>query len=149
MIDTVAVSEQSPIEKFVEVYQAVGKDNLETLGSIYSEDILFEDPAHRIEGYDNLARYFGNLYENMLECRFDVHTYAVNGDVAFLNWTMTFAHQKLSNGATRKMEGSTMLTFRNGMVVRHKDYFDLGCMIYETVPVMGSVIRYIKKRMAE
>jgi hypothetical protein len=38
------------MEKFFDVYRHLSSDNLDTLAEIYSEEICFTDPAHRISG---------------------------------------------------------------------------------------------------
>ncbi|RXJ74595.1 transcriptional regulator [Veronia nyctiphanis] len=149
MIDSIAVSEKSPVEQFVTVYEALGKNNLAILDTIYSDDVVFEDPAHRIEGFENLSRYFDSLYENIIDCKFKVHNHAASGDIAFVNWTMTLAHPKLAGGKLRAIEGSTMLTFKNGKVTHHRDFFDLGAMLYEAVPVLGPTVKFLKKRLGQ
>ncbi|MGF1704802.1 nuclear transport factor 2 family protein [Enterovibrio baiacu] len=142
-------SEAATLERFIHVYQALRKDNLDTLDAIYSHDVVFEDPAHRIEGYDNLARYFDTMYTNVTDCRFEIHDHAVNGDIAFISWTMTLSHPKLEGGAERAVKGCTKLGLKEGRVVMHRDFFDLGEMLYEALPVLGSAVKMIKKRLGQ
>ncbi len=53
------------IEDFTQIYQRLNKDNLELLTDLYSADITFIDPLHRIEGIDNLTVYFLQVYMTM------------------------------------------------------------------------------------
>ncbi|KXF83249.1 nuclear transport factor 2 family protein [Enterovibrio coralii] len=149
MMHSTINSERDTLDKFISIYSSLRKDNLKTLDEIYSDDVVFEDPAHRIEGYGNLASYFESLYTNVNDCRFEVHDYAVNADVAFLSWTMTLSHPKLQGGESRSVNGCTRLTLREGRVVMHRDYFDLGEMLYEALPVLGSAVKLIKKRLGQ
>ena len=34
-----------------------------------------------------------------------------------------------------------------GKVCQHRDYFDLGAMLYEQLPLLGPVVRTIKMRL--
>jgi len=34
-------------------------------------------------------------------------------------------------------------------VIYHRDYFDMGAFVYENIPVLGSVVRYTKKRLSK
>ncbi|KKD61611.1 transcriptional regulator [Grimontia sp. AD028] len=149
MMQTAATSQSDTLDRFISVYTSLRKDNLNSLDEIYSEDVVFEDPAHRIEGYDNLSRYFESMYTNVTDCRFDIHDHAVNGDVAFISWTMTLSHPKLEGGAERAVKGCTRLVLKEGRVVVHRDYFDLGEMLYEALPVLGSAVKMIKKRLGQ
>ncbi|EOD81196.1 putative transcriptional regulator [Grimontia indica] len=149
MMQTAATSQSDTLDRFISVYTSLRKDNLNSLDEIYSEDVVFEDPAHRIEGYGNLSRYFESMYTNVTDCRFDIHDHAVNGDVAFISWTMTLSHPKLEGGAERAVKGCTRLVLKEGRVVVHRDYFDLGEMLYEALPVLGSAVKMIKKRLGQ
>ncbi|NGN96483.1 nuclear transport factor 2 family protein [Grimontia sp. S25] len=149
MIQTAATSQSDTLDRFITVYTSLRKDNLNSLDEIYSQDVVFEDPAHRIEGYHNLSRYFESMYTNVTDCRFDIHDHAVNGDVAFISWTMTLSHPKLEGGAERAVKGCTRLVLKEGRVVVHRDYFDLGEMLYEALPVLGSAVKMIKKRLGQ
>ncbi|USH05613.1 nuclear transport factor 2 family protein [Grimontia kaedaensis] len=149
MMQTAATSQNDALDRFITVYTSLRKDNLNTLDDIYSQDVVFEDPAHRIEGYDNLSRYFEAMYTNVTDCRFNIHEHAVNGDVAFISWTMNLSHPKLDGGAERAVKGCTRLVLKEGRVVLHRDYFDLGEMLYEALPVLGSAVRMIKKRLGQ
>ncbi|HGP4674712.1 TPA: nuclear transport factor 2 family protein, partial [Vibrio cholerae O1] len=41
------------------------------------------------------------------------------------------------------------LHFAEGKVTYHRDYFDMGEMLYEQLPVLGQVIRAIKRRLGQ
>ena len=53
-----------------------------------------------------------------------------------MTWTMFLNHPKL-RGETVRVEGASYLRTRNGKVYYHRDYFDLGAMLYEN-PATGS-----------
>ncbi len=56
------------ISDLVNVYQQLDKSNLHLLDTIYHEDIVFEDSAHRVVGLEALACYFDRLYSNVTRC---------------------------------------------------------------------------------
>ncbi len=61
---------------------------------------------------------------------------------------MTFSHPRLRGSAPVTVEGATRLEFdETGKVCLHRDYFDLGAMLYEQLPLLGSVVRTIKGRL--
>ena len=49
---------QLSVDKFVEIYQKLDKNNLELLTEIYAQNIQFIDPLHEINGLEDLRRYF-------------------------------------------------------------------------------------------
>ncbi|OOE88016.1 MULTISPECIES: nuclear transport factor 2 family protein [Salinivibrio] len=137
------------VSQFVTTYQALNKDNLSSLATIYHPKIVFVDPAHEITGLEAFIQYFSLLYENVTDCQFHIHTTAVDGDDAFVTWTMMLSHPKLDGGKTRQVQGCSHLRFYDGKIIRHRDYFDLGEMLYEALPVIGRLLKHIKTRLGQ
>lgn len=59
---------------------------------------------------------------------------------------MHFSHTKLAKQRTILVEGFTHLRIRDDRVCYHRDYADLGQMLYEHIPVLGRVIKVVKRR---
>ncbi len=142
-------SNMQTLNHFVEVFEALNKHNLTLLPDIYSESVVFEDPAHRIIGLGNVMQYFAKMYDNVIECRFDIHDKIANENNAFLRWTMHLSHPKLRCGRFIEVAGCTYLTFDQGKVNFHRDFFDLGEMLYENLPILGKMIKVIKKQLGQ
>ena len=135
-----------PVDKFVDIYQKLDNSNLELLSEIYSDDIEFIDPMHQINGIAELRAYFANLYSNVKHCQFDItDSFSVDNN-AFIYWTMHYAHPKLSSGKTISVQGHSKLIFKNDKIIKHRDYFNVGELLYKHIPLLGSVINYIDKR---
>lgn len=142
------MSNTALISDFLKLYNQLDKSNLELLGQVYGDNIVFEDPLHRIEGLPALTDYFANMYENLNQGQFDIHTSFEQDNKASVYWVMTFSHKKIKQGQPLQVNGNTYLEFENGKVVYHRDYFDAGEMIYQHLPVFGTVINLIKRRTA-
>ncbi|WP_028580165.1 nuclear transport factor 2 family protein [Desulfogranum japonicum] len=131
---------------FFEIYNQLHKDNLELLRDVYSKDVVFVDPAHEIQGIEELITYFSALYSNVDSISFDFTDHLLVEDSGYVRWKMTFSHKRLNRGLPVMVDGVTYLQFDSAkMVDYHRDYFDLGAMLYEQIPVLGKVIRTIKK----
>tara|TARA_R110002049_G_scaffold10328_5_gene50931 strand:+ start:941 stop:1372 length:432 start_codon:yes stop_codon:yes gene_type:complete len=143
------MAEPAALEAFCAFFKKLDNTCTEKLYEVYTENIIFSDPLHHLEGREALARYFSAMYENVEHCHFTYHTRQLQGLQAFVTWTMTFMHPRLAGGQAVKVEGCSALTFAaDGRVERHRDYFDAGAMLYEHLPLMGSAIRWLKKRLA-
>lgn len=136
------------LSKFIDTYQKLGTQNLNLLGDIYSPDVVFVDPMHHISGFDNLADYFTELYTNLSSCVFRVEEVIHNEQEAAIYWTMEYCHPKLNKGKVVEVHGHSKLRGDKDKVIYHRDYLDLGAMIYEHVPVLGRVIKHIKNRVS-
>lgn len=121
---------------------------LEKLGDIYADNIRFQDPLHEVNGINSLRTYFAGTMEGLEECRFefsDSLEFPARGE-AVLFWTMHYRHHKLAGGKLLHLEGNSHLRFAH-KVYYQRDYYDAGAMLYEQVPVIGSVVRHIKGRL--
>jgi hypothetical protein len=138
----------NPLDTFLNTFNQLDKNNLSLLETIYHPDIRFIDPAHSLEGLPALKQYFFSLYENVRSIRFAFDTPMQSGSQAFVTWTLHMNHPRLAKGRPVAMQGCSCLTFASdGRVIRHRDYFDLGAMIYEHLPLVGGIIKTIKKRL--
>ncbi|WP_434361504.1 nuclear transport factor 2 family protein [Parasalinivibrio latis] len=136
---------ESPLNAFIELYEHLHKDNLVGIKDVYDPDVVFQDPAHQIVGLPPLLKYFEALYENLDACTFTITDTIGDDKQAFVRWTMLLSHPKLDGGKPRTVHGCTQLRFNEGKVSYHRDFFDLGEMIYEAIPVLGSVVKRIKR----
>ena len=128
-----------------EAYQSLGSDNLSVMQSLYTNDVYFEDPSHGIQGRGHLMEYFANMFKNLDHCSFKFHQTITNGSDIFMTWTMFLNHPRLRSGETVRVEGASYLKTRNGQIYFHRDYFDMGAMLYEHLPLIGRVVRKIKQ----
>ncbi|MCG6659459.1 nuclear transport factor 2 family protein [Halomonas campisalis] len=142
--------DQDPhLEAFCGFFNNLDKSCTEELYRFYTSDVVFIDPLHRIEGTEALERYFASLYENVTACRFRFHERQRLGDTAFATWTLHLTHPRLAKGREIQVEGCSRLRFAadgSGKVACHRDYFDVGALLYERLPLLGGVIRQLKRR---
>lgn len=141
------MKQMTPAEKTIHVFNALRKDNLEILNDYYAKDLVFEDPLGKIEGLTAMKNYYAVMYENVTEIRFDFSKTIAQGNEYFFRWKMVLKSSKLNGGDEIAVEGGSMILFNDaGLVTYHRDFFDMGAMIYEHIPVLRTVIKAIKKR---
>lgn len=137
-----------PLSRFIALYQQLNLQQLHRLPEVYADEVIFIDPAHRIEGLTALNEYFAALYQRLDYCRFEIVSQQQQEAKAWLGWVMTFSHPRLASGQPIRVEGATRLEFdAAGKVMLHRDYFDLGALLYEQLPLLGPVVRLIKGRL--
>lgn len=148
-------------QKVQQLYSSFDQAMIAKLPNIYCAEITFQDPMQRVEGLDNLTRYFQGMIAGLQECRFEFSQVIENRPIAaatllpantaaiqqaVLFWTMRYRHQKLAGGKLLSLTGNSHIKYQE-KVIYHRDYFDAGAMVYEQLPVMGFVIKQIKKRL--
>ena len=135
------------VEQFCRYYKEFSQESIPGLDEIYHQRVVFVDPMGKVEGLSHLKSHFRKMMSNVSYCRFEI-TDVVNSDTqAFITWTMTYAHLKLNNHQAIDVCGVSQIVF-NERITYHRDYFDVGSMFYEHVPILKNVIGLLKKRLA-
>ncbi len=136
----------SMVERFKRLYHSLTKDNRDLVEEVYADELHFEDPFHAIDGLKPFRNYLARLYAGVTSCRFSFHDEAVQGNVAILMWTMELRHRRLNHGRLIVVPGASCLRSHADRVVYHRDYLDAGALLYEQLPLLGSVIRAVKRQ---
>ena len=147
---TNSVTNEKPLdwlEQFQVIYNNLSKNNVDSLALIYHADICFEDPLHKVTGLSDFITYFNNLFTHVISCTFDIKHTIKSPNEAAVYWVMHYQHPKLNAGKTISVTGHSHLKAMDNKVIYHRDYLDAGAMIYEHIPLLGSAIRYLKKRI--
>ena len=123
-------------------------EKLDSLNNFYAPEIEFIDPLGTHQGVQSIRDYYANMYQNVKSIRFDFTDSFQHADTVVLVWTMHCAHSALNAGKEFSVDGTSYIRFdpKSGKAVYHRDYFDLGEMIYENVPVLKTLIGFIKSR---
>ncbi|MBA6225923.1 nuclear transport factor 2 family protein [Colwellia sp. MB02u-18] len=136
------------LAKFIDTYQKLSTDNLQLLADVYHQDIVFIDPMHQLTGFKQLEKYFKQLYQKLSYCEFTIEHVIAHDSEAAIYWQMSYQHPRLNSGDIVTVQGSSHLKGVGDKVVYHRDYLDLGAMLYEQLPLLGRIIRSLKNRAA-
>ena len=141
------------LDNFKQFYSRLSLDDLPLLKEIYSDDIVLVDPVGTHKGLGQLTAYFTHLLSNNDQCDFVIHTIgkvaSIDDEFYCVTWTMSFATPALKSGQIIHVEGMSHLKVLNNKIVHHQDYYDLGQMVYEHIPLLGSVVKKIKNRLRQ
>ena len=136
---------QERIDQFISDMNSLNFDNVqEVLSNIYSDRINFVDPVKNINGIDNLTSYFRNLYSRVSKCHFTLNNYISNGQQYSLQWEMQLRHKKVAKNKEIVLEGASFIQFSDGKIHFHQDYYDLGALVYERLPILGTVVKKVR-----
>jgi hypothetical protein len=123
-------------------------NNLSILSDFYSDNIDFTDPIGNIKGLDKLTKYYAHVYKNVISINFKFHQINHQEDMYFAKWTMNLQVKGLNSNSPYSVEGFSVLKFNaDSKVEYHRDYLDLGTMVYEHIPILGKVIKLIKSNL--
>jgi steroid Delta-isomerase len=132
-------------------YESLTPQSVNALAALYAPHARFSDPFNSVQGRAAVAQVFGHMYQQVHDPRFNVDSAAAHGDVAFMSWTMSFGDLKAKapDGPRSQIVGCTRLRFgSDNLVIEHVDFWDPAAQLYEKVPVLGWVLRFIRGRLA-
>ncbi|PSF12229.1 transcriptional regulator [Marinobacter fuscus] len=134
------------LEKFQSLFNELDQGNLAKLQQVYSEDIVFQDPFGEVRGLDDLTEYMAAAYKNVNTCKFRFTMPVIQDCWCSLPWVMELSHKRIRGGKIVLVNGISHLEIRDGKVRYHRDYFDAGQLLYENLPIVGGVIRWVKEK---
>jgi ketosteroid isomerase-like protein len=140
-------SDIAVIERF---FSEMTPAHLTRLGEVYSADVWFKDPFNEVQGLDAVRGIFQHMYDSLNQPRFIVTTRVVQGHQCFLTWDFVFGLRGQTTEIT--VRGASHLWLAPGTdgrwrISRHRDYWDVAEELYEKLPLLGALMRWLKRRV--
>lgn len=134
------------IDEFKAFFRNLHQADLNGLEALYTPNIIFKDPVQEIRGRAQLQDYTASLCTNVTECRFEYLDELIAERSAYIKWIMHYRHPKLGKGLI-SVRGMTHVQFDEKGIYFHEDSYDLGALVYEQLPLLGVITRWLKRRM--
>ncbi|HIN59876.1 MAG TPA: nuclear transport factor 2 family protein [Gammaproteobacteria bacterium] len=132
----------SGFTKFISTF---GSGRLEALPEIYSSTIQYEDPINKVQGLDHLRLVFEDLLKIFSDIKIQVMESASTNHSGYVRWLMIYRFGKKEYA----IDGISRLEFdSSGLICKHKDYWDASFPLYGTFPILGLLMRAIKKMVS-
>jgi steroid delta-isomerase len=123
----------------------IAVDSVHHLAKLYTDDAYFKDPFNEVRGIDNILPIFTHMFTQVDEPRFVVTGSVLQGEQAFLTWDFSFRMKRFSSDE-QCIRGATHIRFAaDGRVEFHRDYWDAAEELYEKLPVLGTLMRGLKR----
>lgn len=135
------------IEQFKQLYQSFSSETLAQLPSLYNSAIVFKDPVHQLNGISALTDYFAGFCQPETEYKFEFTNQIISPEQAFFQWQMHYSHSSLAQGKPLTLAGGTLIKF-NSHIIYHEDFYDMGAMVYQHIPILGWAVKKINMRIA-
>lgn len=138
----------APLDRLVDFYEDLTPADTVRILVLYAQDARFKDPFNDVQGSAAILAIFDHMFKTLREPRFEFASRLQQGDEAFLVWDMHFRFASDAPGTRRRIHGSTHLRFNpQGQVVWHRDYWDAAEELYEQLPLIGGLMRWLKRRV--
>lgn len=139
------MSQQAGLDNVVKFFETISPASVAQLSEIYTDDVFFKDPFNEVRGIAATSHIFEHMFEQVDAPRFVVTTSVLQGDDAFLTWDFLFRMKRFARDE-QCIRGATHLRFAaNGRVCIHRDYWDAAEELYEKLPLLGSMMRGLKR----
>jgi hypothetical protein len=128
-------------------FETLTPDSVAQLHAHYHPQATFKDPFNEVQGLPDIARIFRHMYVALDQPHFLITAQLVDGTQAFLSWEFRFRFKRFDTTTWQTVRGASHVVFNpQGLVTLHRDYWDAAEELYEKLPVLGSVMRWLKKR---
>ena len=133
------------LDKLIHFFESISQENTVDLKQIYTDDVFFKDPFNEVNGIQHVISIFDHMFHQLDQPRFVVTTHVIQGYQAFLTWDFLFKMKRF-NRNEQCIRGASHIRFAaDGRVSYHRDYWDVAEELYEKLPLIGSVMRGLKK----
>ena len=140
-------NKQKLISNFKQLYRDFDKENIDLIFDVYDQNIRFSDPVHEIVGLYEMKDYFVKLASGLKYCRFEYLDEMYDDDTGYIRWVMSYSHPSLRNSEEIQLNGISQIKF-NDKIYLHEDFYDMGAMVYEHIPLLSAAIKTLKTRLA-
>ena len=138
------------VQRVVDFFEKLTPQDLARLDSIYALDARFKDPFNDVRGIVDIQGVFEHMFRTLDAPSFLVTQRIVQGPQCFLTWEFRFRFKGRHGAAWQTIEGGSHLVFTpQGLVTLHRDYWDAAEELYEKLPVIGSLMRWLKRQASQ
>lgn len=133
------------LEPLIRFFEQIDPSNVSQLSQVYTPDAFFKDPFNEVRGIDAITHIFRHMFDQVDSPRFIITNSVIQGEQAFLTWDFLF-HMKRFSAEEHCIRGATHVRFAaDGRVNFHRDYWDAAEELYEKLPLLGSLMRALKR----
>ncbi len=134
------------VDRLVRYYESLQPAGLDALAEVYTPDAFFKDPFNEVRGLPAIRAIFEHMFTALQQPRFVVRDVVAEGDQCFMSWDFLFIAPGMGP-QTQTIRGATQLRFAtDGRASFHRDYWDAAEELYEKLPVVGALMRWLKRR---
>ena len=133
--------------RLVDYWQTLTPASVDALPTLYAADAYFRDPFNDVTGIEKIHHIFVDMFVRLDAPRFDITETIEDPHGALLIWDFTFRIKSLKPELARRIHGTSHIRFaHDGRVQYHRDYWDAAGELYEQLPWVGPLMRFLRKR---
>ncbi len=138
---------KTAVNDIVTFFETITPQSIARVAELYAPDATFKDPFNDVRGLPAIEHIYRHMFEALNAPRFIVTSQLVDGPASFLIWQFKFYFKNFDKTTEQTVRGGThLLLDAQGKITAHRDYWDPAEEVYEKLPVVGGVMRWLKKR---
>jgi hypothetical protein len=128
-------------------FQTLTRESVGDVGRYYTEDARFKDPFNDVGGLAAIAGIYRHMFDKLDAPRFVITGRWERPGGVILAWDFQFRMKSFEPGRTQLIHGVSQLEFAaDGRIRLHRDYWDAAEELYEKLPLLGTLMRFLKRR---
>lgn len=133
--------------RVIAFFESLTPQSVAGLGAVYDAQARFKDPFNDVQGVRAIQQIFEHMFVSVQAPRFVVTGQVLQGTQCFLTWEFTFRFRNFNQDTEQTILGASHLVFSaHGLVTLHRDYWDAAEELYEKLPLVGRLMRWLKNR---
>ena len=134
-------------EQIAQYFETLTPQSVSDLKVFYSATARFKDPFNDVTGIPAIATIFEHMFASLTQPRFVITGQLVDGDQAFLTWEFRFRFKRFDTQTEQVVLGTSHLVLdADQRISLHRDYWDAAEELYEKLPWIGALMRWLKKK---
>lgn len=130
---------------YIDFYQSLTPARVTELRQLVTPDVYFRDPFNEVHSVSEYEHILSDMFSRCEDPSFVVERSVADSEGAFLRWRFEFG----SPEARRRIVGCSELEFASdGRIASHIDYWDTSSQLFESVPILGFVLRRIRQSLS-
>ena len=139
--------ETKAVAALVNYFENLTPASVGQLKQYYAAQARFKDPFNDVSGLPAITGIFEHMFVALIGPRFVVTQHICQGEQCFLTWEFRFQFRNYQIGTEQVILGASHLVFDAlGLVVLHRDYWDAAEELYEKLPLVGGLMRWLNRR---
>lgn len=133
------------IHELKNAYENLTPNTIDDLLKLYAANAFFKDPFQAVRGHTAIKSIFEKMFVQLEHPRFVVKQAVYEKSQISLLWEFKFKFRRW-NKNPQTITGVSWLTLNDDYeITSHIDFWDPAEGIYEKLPILGGLMRFLKK----
>lgn len=133
--------------KYANFFENINKETtIHEFSTVFDLKAKFKDPFHEVEGIVEIFKIFQKMYENLDNPKFKILETVSDKNISYIRWEFSFSFKKQKE--VQSFIGLSRVVFNSeNKAIIHEDFWDAGENIYEKIPFISSIIKFVKNKI--